>query len=417
MRTRLTIILLFCYLFFLRAENPQKIEIDFGSHTRQYLLYIPDSYNPSKKSGLIVCLHGFNRTMEDFFGTYPIKPVADQLNLLVLAPQALPEQDPEVINKAKDLASKGIDIPLEAAWGCGLKVKATVALEAITLLNEELNKNVDDVGFIKQIVNTTSSQYSIDADNFFIFGTSMGGFMSYQYSMTYGKDLAGLISVCGSMGTAIKSAAENISVPICDFHSKTDEVVPYGGTLSYGSGIFEVKVSLCQPKSDVISFWVNKNRANTIPQEENVAYYPSTNNISVKKIRYDALASAISSEVIHYQIDGASHSYYMNKGNGDCMDYNEEVIKFIRSHYKDSPTGIESVIAQKLVVSPNPVQNRCTVYGTRCTEGDIRIFDMTGRLKGIYQANEEQTEIDFSGYYRGIYLLKYNGKTYKVIKK
>lgn len=413
MKTIFTSILLFLCLNFLQAENPHKIEVTSGAYKREYLLYLPSSYNPAKASGLIVCLHGFNRTMEDFFNTYPIAPVADQLNLIVLAPQALPEQNQGVINKSKDLSSYGIKIPLEAAWGCGLRVKASLPL-GISLLNEELNKDVDDVAFIKQIVSETMSQYAIDPANCFIFGTSMGGFMSYQYAMYYGKELAGLVSICGSMGTSIRNTANSVNVPICDFHSKTDDVVPYGGTLLYSSGW--ITVSLCQPKSDVISFWINKNKAATLPVEENITYYPPTNSISVKKIKYNAFASSLSSEVIHYQINGASHEYYLNKNNGDCMDYNEEVIKFIRSHYSPT-TGIEPLIAQNIVIYPNPVQDRCTINGTRRTDGDISIYDMTGRLKGIYLASEGQTEIDFSGYYKGIYLLKYNGKTYKLIKK
>ncbi len=414
MKTGITVILLFLSIFFLQAQNPQKIELELDGHPRKYLLYLPTSYSPAKKSGLIVCLHGFNRKMEDFFNTYPIAPVADQLNLIVLAPQALPEQDQNVINKAKELETYGIEIPLEAAWGCGLRVNAKATFLGIPLLNEELNKNVDDVGFIKQIVTTTKKQYAISDENCFIFGTSMGGFMSYQYGLYYGKELSGLISICGSMGTSIKNTSANVNVPICDFHSKTDEVVPYGGELVYGSGLMKTTVSLCQPKNDVIKFWVNKNVANSTPQEEDVNYYPSTNNVKVKKYTYYPFAKG--SEVIHYQIDGAYHDYYLSKDKGDCMDYNEEVIKFIKSHSK-IPTGIESVVAQKVVISPNPVLDRCIIHGTEYAGGDIRVYDMTGKLKGIYPVSEGQTEIDFSGYYHGVYLLKYNGKTYKLIRK
>ena len=413
MKTKLILILLFCGLIFLQAQNPRKIEIKIDGLDREYLLYLPSGYNSAKKSGLIVCLHGFNRTMEDFFNTYPIAPVADQLNMVVLAPQALPEQDQNVIKEAETLASYGIDIPLKAAWGCGLRVKATL-FGVVTLLNEELNKNVDDVAFIKQIVTATKNQYSINDENCFLFGTSMGGFMSYQYAMYHGNDLAGLISVCGSMGTSIKNITANVNIPICDFHSKTDEVVPYGGVLSYGSGILKVDVSLCQAKDDVINFWVNnKNRANPKPQEEDVNYYASTNNIKVKKYTYSPLTTR--SGVIHYQIEGASHDDYLSKDRGDCMDYNEEVIKFIQSHQKN-PVGLEAVVEQGVVAFPNPTSGILRIMGTKANQM-IRLVDISGSLKGVLNTQEGVTTIDMTNYTKGIYLLKYNGKSHKVIRK
>ena len=410
MKTKLILILLFCGLIFLQAQNPRKIEIKIDGYNREYLLYLPANYNPAKKSGLIVCLHGFNRTMEDFFNNYPIEPVADQLNMVVLAPQALPEQDQNVIKESKNLESYGIKIPLEGAWGCGLRVKA--AFLGISLLNEELNRNVDDVAFIKQIVTATKNQYSINDENCFLFGTSMGGFMSYQYAMYHGNDLAGLISICGSMGTSIRNTTANVNVPVCDFHSKTDEVVPYGGELSYALGF--VTVELCQTKDNVINFWVNnKNKANPRPQEENINYYASTNNIKVKKYTYSPLETR--SEVIHYQIDGASHDYYLSKDKGDCMDYNEEVIKFIQSHLK-FPAGVESVIVQEVVVSPNPTSGILKVTGTKANQ-TIQVFDITGSLKGAFKTQEGATTIDLSNYIKGIYLLRHDGKAHKVIKK
>jgi poly(3-hydroxybutyrate) depolymerase len=363
-------------------------------------------------SGLIVCLHGFNRTMEDFFNTYPIAPVADLLNLVVLAPQALPEQDPEVVNESKKLDTWGIKIPLDAAWGCGLRVKAT--LLGATFLDEELNRGVDDVGFINRIISETMGEYAINPANCFIFGTSMGGFMSYQYSMYYGTGLAGLISVCGSMGTAIRNTGNTVNVPVCDFHSITDEVVPYGGTLNYDLGLLNASVSICRPKEEVIRFWVNKNLTTPDPKEENINYYPSTNNITVKKYTYSPLSGR--SEVIHYRINGATHDYYLDKNKGDCMDYNEEVISFIRSHLKSPGTGLEPVIAGALVIAPNPVIDRCTVYKTKQTANGIRIYDMSGKLKGVYSSCEGNTEIDFSKYPHGIYILNYNGKMVKIIK-
>ena len=106
----------------------------------------------------------------------------------------------------------------------------------------------------------------------------MGGYMSYQYALYNGNDLSGLINICGSMGTAVKNTTANVKLPICDFHSVDDEVVPYNGSSNIAPII---NVSLCQKKDDVINFWVNKNSANSTPKVENLNYYPSTDQKSV----------------------------------------------------------------------------------------------------------------------------------------
>ncbi len=410
MKTKILIVLLPLLSSFLYAQETLHMQVKSGNYNREYLLYIPQSVQSEKPVGLVVCLHGFNRTMEDFFNKYPIAPVADSLHLIVLAPQALPEQDPEVIATSKVLSAMGIDIPLDAAWGCGLRVKA--ALLGVQLLNAELNKSVDDVTFINQIIHSTMDEYAIEPNNLFIFGTSMGGFMSYQYAMYHGDKLSGLVSVCGSMGTSIRNQNGAKSLPVCDFHSQDDEVVPYSGTYVDRG----VTISLCQPKSDVIGFWTGKNQANPVPVSEMVHYYPSSNGKTATKYTY----SHNENEVIHYQIKGASHSYYFSKDNGDCMDYNEEIYKFFKSHITKPNTGVHPVYADKLVVYPNPVKDWCVLDGTERPasgmQGMIELYSVAGSIVRTYKIEEKQTPINLSGLAKGMYILKYNNRTVKVLK-
>lgn len=372
--------------------EPIVINIKSGGYDREYLLYIPKHYNENNPADLIVCLHGFNRTMHDFFEAYNILTIADSLNLIVLAPQALSEQDPEVLHQAENLKDYGIDIPLDAAWSCGLKVKATF-LGFLELLNVELNKNVDDVAFIEAIINEAKSNYYINNDNTFIFGTSLGGFMSYQYALYNGNDLSGLISICGSMGNNIKNENSDVNIPICDFHSVDDEVVPYSGLLSFNSLI---EVSLCQEKEKVITDWVSRNNALTLPSIENINYYPATSGYTVTKYTYPEKEN----EVIHYKITGAKHSYYFKKEN-DCMDYNEEVYKFIKNHTKEPDTKIEPIANSKLAIYPNPVRDQ--LIHINIDEGNASIYDLNGKL--IFTSKYTGGSLQIPYMRQGIYIL------------
>jgi|GEM_PF-3374995 len=390
------IVLLF--LFFIGIipslwSNPIRYTIEHGGYEREYLLYIPDSFNTD--TDLIVCLHGFNSSMHAFFNEYNIKHIADSLNMMVLAPQALPEKTQRVIDKASELKKlTGIEIPLKAVWGCGLNVKTSFFPFP---LDEELNRDIDDVSFIRKIIDQTLANYNLTHSNKFILGTSMGGFMSYQYALFHGNDLSGLISICGSMGTAIKNKEANITLPVCDFHSTTDEVVPYSGTLEYNAIFFKVKISLCEKKDQVVNFWIQKNGTASNAEKENVNYYPSDKNITIEKQVYVHQEN----EVIHYKITGANHEYYFKKENGDRMDYNEEIAKFIASHSEKENTGIVNPIAQSLMIYPNPATD---IVQVNVAEGEATVYDLNG--KAVLNSPVENGYLNVHSLTNGLYIIR-----------
>ena len=376
--------------------NPEVKKLLSGEYEREYLLYVPEKYNENNPAGLIVCLHGFNRTMNDFFNDYNMAELAEHLNLIVLAPQALPEKGQDVINTFELIKNANVNLPLglNAVWGCGLQVKVELGMH----YDVTLNAGIDDVAFINRIISETESHYNIVPENKFIFGTSMGGYMSYQYALYHGNDLSGLINICGSMGTGIRKPDANVQLPICDFHSVDDEVVPYTGTTEYV--IFDLlnikaKVTLCQGKEEVIKNWVVKNGANADPIVENLSY-PSTTGNSVTKYTY-----AGENEVIHYKMKGSLHSYFFRKET-DCMDYIEEVTKFITAHSKDAGSGNEFFAQQEqLVIYPNPVTG--PMVNINIKQGQVAIYDLNGRI--VLSDTVQNGTVNIGALNKGIYLI------------
>ena len=375
-------------------EKPEKKTIQSGEYEREYLLYVPENYNESRPAGLIICLHGLDRTMNDFFNDYNIAVLAENLNLIVIAPQALPEMNPDVLFTLQSISALGFDFPisLDAVWGCGLQVVAKAPVFG-TILNVTLNTVVDDVAFIKQIITETEEAYAIIPENKFIFGTSMGGFMSYQYALYHGKDLSGLINICGSMGTDIQNSSEPIKLPICDFHSVDDEVVPYIGKMNVAALI---EATISKNKEDVINYWVNKNGANTSPIVENINYYPSTTGHSVMKYTYTG-----DNEVIHYKLKGASHSYFFSKET-DCMDYVEEVAKFITSNSKVIDSSNDLFMQQKqLITYPNPVVG--ATVNLNIKQGLAVVYNLNGQK--VLSATIEDGRVNIESLQQGFYII------------
>jgi len=285
----------------------------------------------------------------------------------------------------------GDKLRLDAVWACGLKVKVVVAL-GLTLIDDELNKDVDDVGFISLLIQQTLDEYAFPTENIFIIGTSMGGYMAYQYAMKQPVKLAGIVSVAGSMGLAIKTDAGVVNkVPVCDFHSQTDEVVPYLGT-STQSG---ATIYLAQSKVDVIQFWAANNETGT-PVTEPVNYYPSTHGITVEKITYPAPVN----EVIHYRMNGASHNYFFKKENGDCMDHREEITKFVVAHSSFVPTGNDIPQLPNITVYPNPARD---IIYFNVETGHLQIYNPSGQT--VWSGAFHSGSLNISFLKPGMYIL------------
>ena len=390
--------------------NPVKKTIQVGGFTREYLVYTPQNPQKEKADGMIIGLHGFSRTMYDFFEEYNVSAVADSLNLIIVAPQALEEQNPSVKLEA-DLINLFTDekLSLNSVWGCGLKFYAFSKLLETTLLAEELNRDVDDVDFINKLIDDVLYDYSLPDENIFILGTSMGGYMAYKYALKNGERLSGLISVAGSMGLAVKGMEYLIKTPVCDFHSVTDEVVHYYNfiekELDIGFVRDSITICLARSKSSVINYWTETNLTGT-PVTEQVQYYPSTNGITVEKITYPDPVNG--NEVIHYKMNGSSHSYFFRKENGDCMDYIEEITKFIGSHLSDPFNSVPDITAQKVGFYPNPVRDK--IY-FETTNGIVSIFDIAGRKIFSQQFSSGQADLSFLK--PGVYMVKIDGETYK----
>jgi len=373
--------------------NPVKKTINTGGFEREYKVYIPQNQLYEKMNGILVCLHGFGRTMDDFFDQYDITAIADSLNMMVVAPQALPEQDSHVYDVTSTLISlvPDTEISLHSVWGCGLSVRVSMIVLG-TLIDEELNKDVDDVAFIDAMIDEVIAEYTLSDENIFVLGTSMGGYMTYQYALQKGERISGIIPIAGSFGLSIKGMDHATKLPVCDFHSITDEVVPYTG--SQTQSVYTIE--LAQSKADVIDFWRQTNSTGN-PVTEQVNYYPSTNGITVDKITYPEQDN----EVIHYKITGAPHSYFFKKENGDCMDHAEEIIKFITSHHAVLSHNTPIFKEQKPFFYPNPFFDK--IYFST-PDGIISIYDLSGRLLLTQSFTDGQT--DLSLLKPGIYIIR-----------
>ena len=256
--------------------------INSGGLPRTYVLHIPPGYKSATRVPLVLVLHGLNGTGQLIEAVTKMSDKADQENFVVVYPNAT--KNPDV-------------------WYTGLSPIGT--------------KGVDDVGFIRALIDKFEHDLRIDRRRIYICGHSSGANMTYLLGAKLSHRLAAIGIVSGTIGHTYNNSVEEIPppqepVPVIAFHGKKDGIIPYDG-----GGPYKVL-----PVAESIKFWVNADGCVTSPQK--------TTGADLKIDDYGGCKDG--SEVILYAFTEGGHEWPKpNKGNDD-FSVNDTMWKFFVSH-------------------------------------------------------------------------------------
>ncbi len=217
------------------GENPNTFNCSIIKNklTREFIIYIPESYySQTSRVPLLFSLHGytsFARVNIEYTG---FKEIADNNGFIVIYPQgSLWFAPPSDIN---GYTSQG-----QTHWNVGWG-------------NAGTKSTSDDITFIEDLIDWTSSNYNINTDRVYSTGMSNGGFMSYNLACNLSSKIAAIASVTGSMSPQnYRTCNPDRPMPILQIHGLQDYVVPYLGL-----------DSRCEPIENVINYWVDFNSCN-----------------------------------------------------------------------------------------------------------------------------------------------------------
>ena len=184
---------------------------------RNYLVYIPDSYDSEIDYPLMFVFHGFGGIATQFINNADMRDLAESNNFIVVYPQGL------------DLAGTG------SHWNCSNP-------------SADNKSDVDDIGFIENLIDQLIVDYPvIDSKRIYAAGYSNGGFMSY-YLACNSKKFAAIGSVAGTMlDDSYQSCDAQFPTAMINIHGTDDFDVPYDGNIYYPS------------IPDVVDWWKNFN--------------------------------------------------------------------------------------------------------------------------------------------------------------
>jgi polyhydroxybutyrate depolymerase len=170
--------------------------IQHSGLARTYVVHVPPSYNIASPAPLVVLLHG-STPSADLAGNEPaygLKAKADREGFVAVFPN-------------------GSGQP--ATWNAGDCCGAARA------------QNVDDVGFIRQVVTNVFRQMSIDRGRIFIAGISDGGMMAYRMACEV-PDLWKAVAAVAAVDRT-RECNPASPVPVLHIHAKDDPQVPFAG--------------------------------------------------------------------------------------------------------------------------------------------------------------------------------------------
>ena len=174
--------------------------IQSGGLQRTLNVHVPSSYDPTKAMPLVLNFHGYssNAMQEDLLSQMSAK--ADAAGFIAIYPE-------------------GTGSP--QSWNAGSVCCGTAA-----------SGNVDDIGFVKDILTTAEDRLCVDAHRIFATGMSNGGFLSHRIGCELADRFAAVAPVAGVVG--VPTCTPSRPMPVIHFHGTADTLVPYNGSASMG---------------------------------------------------------------------------------------------------------------------------------------------------------------------------------------
>ncbi len=201
----ITVSVAYSYYFYAAAPTgPQpnstimENKLTVGDHQRTYLSYAPAQLpdNPA----MVIVLHGSSingATMRKWTG-YGFDRLADRYGFVVSYPDGY-----------------------KGNWNdCRMDASFPAKKE-----------NIDDIGFIKALIEHYSERYHIDRSKVFVFGYSNGGQMAMRLAMETPRLVGAIAAVCANLPTAESCScpADGATPPVMLIAGDQDEVNPYEG--------------------------------------------------------------------------------------------------------------------------------------------------------------------------------------------
>jgi polyhydroxybutyrate depolymerase len=163
-----------------------------GGTARTTLVHVPASYDPMVPTAVVIDLHGLGGDGAMEAGLTSANAKSDMAGFISVHPN-------------------GATVP--GSWNAG------------GCCGTAPSQNIDDIGFMKQLVDDLDAKLCVDDARVFAMGMSNGGYMSHRIGCELADRFAAIGPVAGGIATA--TCAPSRPVPVFAIHGNADPLVSY----------------------------------------------------------------------------------------------------------------------------------------------------------------------------------------------
>jgi polyhydroxybutyrate depolymerase len=247
---------------------PGEVEgsLQVGGQERTYLLHLPPAYPDQAALPLVLVLHGGGGNASNAATMSGMSAKADQAGFIVAYPNGSGRQADRLLT-----------------WNAG------------TCCGAALDQNIDDVGFIRALIQDLEGRYKVDPKRIYVTGMSNGAMMTYRLACELADTIAAAAPVAGALNTPECRPAGPL--PLIIFHGTADQHVLYEGGAPRQT--IDNHQRTDASVADAVTFWVGQDGCAAGPDSE------AHGNI----IKESYTACQAGSEVVLYSIQGGGHAW------------------------------------------------------------------------------------------------------------
>ncbi len=202
---------------------------------RSYVVHVPPAPAAGKPLPLVIVLHGGGGNADNAIRMTGFSEKADKEGFIAVYPNGT--------GKLKNRL-----LTWNAGHCCGYAFE----------------EKIDDVGFIRTLIEKLQSQFNVDPKRIYATGMSNGAMMTYRLGCELSDKIAAIAPVAGTLGT--ESCRPESPVSVIIFQGTADEHVLYeGGKPRKGFGKPE---RVDKSVSYAVSLWARNNGCSPVPQRQ-----------------------------------------------------------------------------------------------------------------------------------------------------
>jgi polyhydroxybutyrate depolymerase len=266
----------------------------FNGRIRTYQLHIPPAYDGTEPVPVVIALHGHTGGWPELKIGAKLDQKADEEGFIVVYPNG--HLAPPLL---RFLLFINTLMPTLHLWG--------------HIWNCWDYCDIDDVGFIRVLINRLVSKLNINSSRIYITGMSGGGMMTYRLGADLSDIVAAIAPVAGSIGGIWYTESSLYVIPepayplpVIVFHGLKDLNLPYdGGWVNGTIRLFNTNIkkdinTYFLSVNESVSFWVNHNNCNPEPEVNE-----SGNIIKTTYVEGDD-----DSEVVLFTVKDGGHEWF-----------------------------------------------------------------------------------------------------------